>query len=75
MEDKELESSYVDEEATFEIVLDSRSCYVTRKFSTAMEPRYLKPTLKSGPVNYRHLGCYNIRFEGANSLFTKKKVV
>ena len=36
------------DEATFETGLDTRSCYVTRHKGTAMESRYLKPTLKSG---------------------------
>ena len=36
------------DEATFETVLDSKSCYITRRFGTAMESPYLKPTFKSG---------------------------
>ncbi len=36
------------DEAKFEAGLDTRSCYITRRNSTAMESRYLKPTFKSG---------------------------
>ena len=36
------------DEATFETGLNTRSCYATRRKGTAMESRYLKPTLESG---------------------------
>ena len=43
--DKWLQIIWIDE-ATFEIDLDIRLCFVTRKKETVMEAKYLKPTFK-----------------------------
>lgn len=52
------------DEATFETGLDSRSCYVTRRIGTAMEPRYLKPTFKSGRSTIGIWGAITLGLKG-----------
>ena len=52
------------DEAIFETGLDTKSCYVTRKQGTAMEPRYFKPTFKSAESFMGIYGAITLGLKG-----------